>query len=244
MEMVGGTEDPKISTNIDVQRLKTDLGINPEIIKQIAALDIPETVVVSSASPIKVNTVRDTLKILCPDRHFEVEGVKAPSGVDEQPLGQTSIRGALNRLENATRSRGTNAGAEDFAVISIENGLFRESHGYSQDVDLHEEIDPRAEYDDRAVAAIKIPGHKVVTQISPTSEAVRFPKSAIMAAVHAKGGLAENSAGSKLKEVGAVADNQNPHSELTRNRPGGPLPREDQMARVIARGIMQLTKFK
>jgi hypothetical protein len=90
--------------------------------------------------------------------------------------------------------------------------------------------------------AIRIPGQPTVVQVSPSSEAVRFPREAVLAAAQAEGGLEQNTAGSKLAEMGLVADKQNPHAELTADRPGGPLPRQDQMARVIIRGLLRLAR--
>lgn len=246
MEEQRTTEVPQVNSNIDIPRLKSDLQLTDEILAQINALNLPETVVVPSLSAIKVDTVRDTLRIVCPNKRFNVIGIKAPSNVDEQPLGQTTVQGARNRLENAKRAKqeATSNVADDFMVVSIENGLFKEGSFNAEGVDLEASFDPNAEYDDRAVTVIEIPGHQEVVQISPTSESVRFPHNAVLAAVNADGGLVKNTVGSKLKEVGAVQDNQNPHKELTVNRQGGPLTREDQMARVIIRGLTQLVKPK
>lgn len=79
-------------------------------------------------------------------------------------------------------------------------------------------------------------------QVSPGSEAVRFPKVAVLAANEADGGFGQHTAGSKLAEMGLVANKQNPHTELTADRLGGPLPRQDQMARAIIRALLHLVQ--
>ena len=42
--------------------------------------------------------------------------------------------------------------------------------------------------------------------------------------------------------MGIVKDNQNPHSELTANRSGGALPRQDQMARAMICGLVKMAR--
>lgn len=256
----GGTPDRPLHNPIDVPRLLADLAITEVDLQGIAALHIPDDIGVSSTSGIKTTTVEDGLHIAQPARDFGVEGDKVASGVNEQPLGQDAIDGALNRLGNLVAKReaddpGSSATRADF---SVENGLFRvstqpgnteptnrDAEGvvqFTEGADLTREFDSDAEYEDRAVVAIRIPGQPVVVQVSPASEAVRFPREAVHAAAQAEGGLVENTAGSKLAEMGLVADKQNPHSELTADRPGGPLPRQDQMARVMLRGLLHLAR--
>lgn len=254
-----------INPNIDVDRLKRDLGITEADYALIEGLNIPDTILVPSTSAIKTGTVGDALRIVCPNREFNVIGVAGVSSskvdasedeiVGEQPFGRKTIRGALNRMEGAVAARGVLAPQErddDRACISIENGLFRESGhatepqvfdeegvvANTEGVDLHDQFDENAEHDDRTVIAIKLPGHSPVVQISPDAEAVRFPKDAIIAARDDEGGFLKHTAGSKLKELGLVRDKQNPHKELTADRPEGPMPREDQMARAIIRDLL------
>lgn len=245
--------------NIDVPRLFTDLQMTEADLEKIAALPIPIDVCVTSASAIKIDTVRSTLHIFKPDVSYVAEGVKAPSDVAEQPLGQTAIDGALNRLRNGklirNESHADNSSLK--AWISIENGLFRVSTGgrpnakaeeidgimqFSEDADLASVFDPTAEYEDRAVAVVHIPGYPTIVQISPSSEAVKFPTEAVHAAFNADGSFKQHTAGSKLAELGLVEDKQNPHTELTSDRIGGPLPRQDQMARTIIRALLHLTQ--
>lgn len=249
-----------VNPYIDVPRLFADLAIAEETLNQISTLEIPRDNAVTSVSVIKTNTVGDTLHIVRPDEEFNIAGEKALSGVDEQPLGQAAIDGSLNRLKNAAqaRERVFLGQAATVGWFSIENGLFRVAQQgalleprdrrpegvvqFTEGADLSSGFDPDAEYEDRAVAAIRLPGYPTVVQISPASEAVRFPKPAVLAAYNAPGGLNHHTAGSKLAEMGLVEDKQNPHSELTADRPGGPLPRQDQMARVIIRALVRLAR--
>ena len=247
--------------NIDVARLFTDLRVTEVELGQIASLNIPADIRVPSVSAIKTNTVGDVLHIVDPSGDFDVVGVKAPSGVAEQPLGQAAINGALNRLNNGMRIREevdpNEAGT--VAWFSIENGLFIVPQDdaspdvidgvadegviqFAEDANLSSDFNPDAEYEDRAVMVLRIPGHPTIVQVSPGSEAVRFPKAAVLAAHEADGGFEQHTAGSKLAEMGLVADKQNPHTELTADRPGGPLPRQDQMARVIVRALLRLAQ--
>lgn len=247
-----------VGSNIDVPRLFTDLALTESVLEQIAALEIPGDVAVTSTSAIKTATVGDALRIIRLEEEFKVVGEKASSGVAEQPLGQTAVDGALNRLRNGIQNKERDSAdkGDTFGWFSIENGLFRVArHGglfeardrsaegvlqFTEGADLTPDYDPEADYEDRAVAAIRLPGYPTIVQISPGSEAVRFPKAAIAAAYTAPGGLNEHTAGSKLAEMGVVTDKQNPHEELTEGRPGGPLPRQDQMARVIIRALARL----
>ena len=234
-------ETAQISPEIDVPRLFRDLAMANEDVRRLEALHIPPEIRVPSTSAIKIDTVIDVLRIVQPGREFNVVGVKVPSGVDEQPLGQTTIDGALNRLHNgqAAREKINPGEAQRVAWFSVENGLFRKGAEAGQ-ADLEAVFDPDADYEDRAVAAICLPGRAVVVEISPASEAVTFPRGSLHAAAEAEGGLQENTAGAKLAEMGLASDKQNPHKELTAARPGGPLPRQDQMARVLIRGLLNI----
>jgi len=244
--------------SIDIVRLFSELEITEVQREQLASLHIPTDVRVTSTSVIKIGTVENTLHIAQPSRAFRVIGIQSPSDVGEQPFGQITIDGALNRLRNGMRLREETAPGENAIWVSIENGLFRvpqpgtvpltQVRGgedilfFTEDADLATEFDPNATYEDRAVAAIRIPGFPTIVQISPGSEAVQFPKEALLAARDAPGGFSHHTAGSKLAELGIVANKQNPHLELTANRPGGPLPRQDQMARVILRALLRLAQ--
>lgn len=224
--------------NIDVSRLLSELDITEKDMARVSALAIPTEVSVTSGSPIKTAVVRDSLRVMRPGEEFRVTGYKVPSGVPEQPLGQQAVDGALNRIRNSEYLAGI---AEPTAWFSVENGLFRITHP-SNLADMSTVFDPRASYEDRAVAVILLPGHPIATQISPSNEAVLFPNAAVHAAYDAEGGFARHTAGSILLEMGMVLDGQNPHVELTLDRPGGLLTRQDQMARVVIRGLVALAR--
>jgi len=241
---------------IDIDRLFNDLQIAETDLHKIASLDIPAEIRVPSISPIKTGTVKDVLHIVRPGEYFDVFGVKSASDVAEQPLGQAAIDGALNRLHNGMQIREEVVPSESRAAwFSIENGLFKVPQQdapimpgevvqgtvqFTEGADLSTTFDPEADYEDRAVAAVRIPGYPVVVHISPASEAVRFPKEAVLAAYNADGGFDKHTVSSKLAEMGIVQNMQNPHIELTANRPGGTLSRQDQMARVMIRVLVGL----
>jgi hypothetical protein len=243
-------------TPINAPRLLSDLGLIAPVLREVAQLDFPRKVFVTSASEIKINTVVDILHILLPERIFDVKGIKAPSEVDEEPLGQKAIDGACNRLRNGMKIVGGNK-ASRAAWISVENGLFRRNLHFTdsmvrttwgsievrvESADLVSAFDPSAEYQDRAVVLIKIPHLAEVIEVSPSEEAVTMPERVMVAVSKKAGGFAQNTVGAMLQETGAVKDKQNPHLELSAERIGGPLPRQDQIARAIARGMRALAQ--
>jgi hypothetical protein len=223
---------------INIPRLMRELAVTAQDMRLVASLAIPTEVSVTSGSPIKTAVVRDSLRVMRPGEVFRVTGHKVPSDVPEQPIGRETIQGALNRIRNGENLTGV---AKPTAWFSVENGLFRRAHPDARS-DMSTEFDPRAGYEDRAVAAILLPGHPVVTQISPLEEAVLFPNVAVHAAYNAEGGFARHTAGSMMVEMGMVSDGQNPHADLTIDRPGGLLTRQDQMARVVIRGLVALAR--
>jgi hypothetical protein len=224
---------------IDMTKLRQDLGLSGLVFK---SLELPNDVSVTSGSAIKINTVADTLHLVKPNQLFELTSLKAPSGVAEQPVGRVAIDGALNRLHGALQALDN----PQSAVFSIENGLFRVSDDYcepisdasefllsSEGADLSSEFDPEAEYEDRAVSAIKIGDHPIVVHISPKSEAVPFPKKAVLAAHQRPNGFNKHTVGAELFAMGLVSDPQNPHLELT----NGTFSRQEQMMRVMIRTL-------
>lgn len=242
----------RVNPDINVTRLKSDLQITEDDLRLVEKLNLPDMIFVSSVSVIKTTVVADALKIIEPNRQFNVLGVKVSSGINEQPLGGETIMGALNRLNNVMKTR---LGEErKFACISIENGLFREGSespkidmqgtvAFIRGADLTTQFDPDAEYSDRAVTAIKLPNSPIVIEVSPGLESVRFPKSAILAAYSTQGGFTQNTVGSVLEKMRIVQNGQDPHKELTVNRVGGFFSRQDQMARVIIRGLLRAVKY-
>eukprot|EP00929_Paragymnodinium_shiwhaense_P071799 TRINITY_DN36465_c0_g1_i1.p1 TRINITY_DN36465_c0_g1~~TRINITY_DN36465_c0_g1_i1.p1 ORF type:complete len:207 (-),score=45.07 TRINITY_DN36465_c0_g1_i1:282-902(-) len=91
------------------------------------AADMPSgaspRVVVASTAAMKVGSVRRMLEevsFTSTDNAVAVEGVKAPSGINEQPFGhEETILGAQNRLRNAQKLA---PGAAFY--VAIENGIF------------------------------------------------------------------------------------------------------------------------
>ncbi|HEX8762894.1 MAG TPA: DUF84 family protein [Candidatus Saccharimonadales bacterium] len=238
------------SSYIDTKRLFEDLQLTDEHLSQIAALGIDDHPYVTSKSAIKGNVLESSLSLVCAGKNFAAVGTEADSNVGEQPLGGDTIDGSLNRLSSVLSSN------QDGTWFSIENGLFRvprrpvpiipslktkELFRFPEDADLTRTYDPTAQYEDRAVVAIRIPGYPVVIQVSPSSEAVRFPKDIVEQTSRLPGGFLHHTVGSLLKAKGIVHDKQNPHIDLTTDRPGGPLSRQDQIARVIIRGLLRLT---
>jgi len=193
-------------------------------------LILPPNIGVASESKIKTSTVDEVLDQFQPETDFAIMNTSVPSGVPEQPLGQEAIDGALNRLAGIVKL-GDGATRVCFA---IENGLFKVSG--TGNLDLSTLFDPTAEYEDRAVVAIGLPGRLPFVHISPAEDAVRFPRDAVRAAHDAPGGFAEHTVGSILYEAGRVHDKQDPHIDLT----DGKLSRKVQMARALLDALAQL----
>ena len=194
-------------------------------------LILPSNICVASESKIKTSTVAEVLSQFEPETEFTVTNRSVPSGVSEQPLGKEAIDGALNRLANILQL-GDGATRAGFA---IENGIFKVSD--SGNLDLSTVFDPTADYEDRAVVAIGLPGRSPFVHVSPTEDAVRFPRDAVRAAHDAPGGFAEHTVGSILYETGRVRDKQDPHTDLT----DGKLSRKVQMAHALLDALAQLS---
>lgn len=76
------------------------------------------SVVVGSTNPVKVNAVKNTFELLFSDTAIECLGVKAPSGVDEQPMTEhETLLGAKNRVQYCAEQY-----PSDFSV-AIEGGV-------------------------------------------------------------------------------------------------------------------------
>ena len=204
----------------------------------IRSLAIPSQVVVTSQSNLKLGAVRNVLGDVWPDRDFDVQGVKVPSGVSEQPLGQETVQGALNRLNAAKiecRQRGVHMA--NMAFFSIENGLFRGNDNPA--IDLTTIYDSSASYYDRAVVVVDIPGIPArAISISPDEEAVRFPPEIVHETFARPGGFATTTVGSVLLERKLVENGQDPHSSLTY----GELHRQTQINHALLRALQNLAK--
>ena len=203
----------------------------------IRSLAIPSQVVVTSQSNFKLGAVRNVLGDVWPDRDFDVQGVKVPSGVSEQPLGQETVQGALNRLNAAKiecRQRGVHMA--NMAFFSIENGLFR-GNDDNPAIDLTTIYDSNASYYDRAVVVVDISGIPArAISISPDEEAVRFPPEIVHETFARPGGFATTTVGSVLLERKLVENGQDPHSSLT----NGELPRQTQINHALLRALQNL----
>jgi len=188
-----------------------------ELTKALERLNLPDNIVVTSASAIKVDTVKKALKGLFPKREFIVTGVKASSDVSEQPVGEEAEVGAKNRIVDAERIEGDTSTSRAF--ISIENGIFKTD----------------AQYEDRAVVVIKLPDGRIVSEVSPRG--VPFPPEAIEATLKKEGGFKNHTVGSTIAEMleerGLKIDKQDPHSALT----DGKFTREEQIISAIRKTL-------
>lgn len=81
-------------------------------------------IVVASKNPVKVNAARDSFAKVFSDAQLEVEGIKVPSGVSDQPMDcDETYEGAMNRVAGAKEAR---PGADYY--VGMEGGL-EEIHG-------------------------------------------------------------------------------------------------------------------
>lgn len=65
---------------------------------------VPKKIVVASKNPVKINAVVQAFRQMFPQMIFKVEGIKAPSGVNDQPLdNEETYQGAYNRVKNASK---------------------------------------------------------------------------------------------------------------------------------------------
>ena len=63
-------------------------------------------IIVASKNIVKIESVRLGFERMFPGESFEIEGISVPSGVSDQPMGDTETRtGARNRLEAARREK-------------------------------------------------------------------------------------------------------------------------------------------
>lgn len=62
----------------------------------------PQTVIVASHNPVKIDAALQGFSDMFPKAVFTVRGVSVPSGVPEQPLGDAeTLQGAMNRAQRA-----------------------------------------------------------------------------------------------------------------------------------------------
>jgi inosine/xanthosine triphosphatase len=61
---------------------------------------MPETVIVGSTNPVKLDATRRAFHLMLPQLDITVEGLSVPSGVSDQPMSRTETRqGAQNRAQ-------------------------------------------------------------------------------------------------------------------------------------------------
>ncbi|MFA5934539.1 MAG: DUF84 family protein [Candidatus Paceibacterota bacterium] len=187
-----------------------------ELIKKIEHLNLPDYIIITSASSIKVETVKKTFKQLFPNREFNIIGVKANSSINEQPVGDETKQGALNRIIDAERIKKEEGYITPSTFISIENGIFKTNDG---------------KYEDKAVVVIKLSNGQIFSEIS--SRGVIFPTEAVEATIRKEGGFKDHTVGSTIAEIfaekGIIINKQDPHSALT----SGEFSREDQITSTI-----------
>lgn len=142
-------------------------------------------IVVASTSAIKFKAVRHALKQIPPYFDFDVRTAKAPSGVNEQPLGlEETALGAENRLIVVERDH------PDALIISIENGLDRQGQ-------------------DLAIIHVRGPHTGSIIELS---DRIQMPQSAIEAAKDRN--LHTTTAGQVLAEQSGCQPDD-PHAHLT-----------------------------
>jgi non-canonical (house-cleaning) NTP pyrophosphatase len=144
-------------------------------------------VLLGSTSKIKQDAVLAALTTLNIEAEFSA--VKAESGVAEQPFGDETIQGALNRAKHANELS-PNADL----VIAIESGIFREN----------------GKYFDYAIVLALEPITGKTFQVK--SEAVEFPEDAVLETISR--GVNEWTCGKVLAEWGRVVAHDDPHQSL------------------------------
>jgi non-canonical (house-cleaning) NTP pyrophosphatase len=195
-----------------------------EQLKSLEGLELPKDIVVTSASAIKVDTVKKVIAQIFPNKEFNIVGVKASSGINEQPLGEVETAlGARNRIASAESL--VEPSQSPRAFISVENGIFKIND---------------SEYEDKAMVVIKLPDGKVYSATSPRG--VIFPVEAVKATLEKEGGFKDHTVGSTLAEIyaakGIPLNKQDPHTTLT----NGEFTREAQMISAIEEALISAAK--
>lgn len=147
-------------------------------------------IAVASASAVKLEACRKAFGAVAPQGGVvDIIPVKAPSGVAEQPVGDETLTGALNRISHA-RSAVHDA---DY-YVSIENGLFVED----------------GRYIDRAVVVIARRNEAPQTFYS---DGVEFPSQSVEET--RKRGFDTWTVGKVMAEQGVVSQHDDPHLSLS-----------------------------
>ena len=141
-------------------------------------------VVVASTSAVKLAAVRAVFGDAA-----EMIAAAAASGVNAQPVGDETLRGALCRLGNARVIR-----PDGDIYISIENGLFHEGGNWV----------------DRSVVVVE---HADGTRHSVQGHSVVFPTAMVDTAQQR--GFASVTVGQVMQDAGMVRQHDDPHRDLS-----------------------------
>lgn len=80
------------------------------------------TIIVASTNPVKINSAKNGFTQMFPEVEHVVEGLNAPSGVPDQPMGLAeTLLGARNRIAHIRRER-----PEADYWVGIEGGLIED----------------------------------------------------------------------------------------------------------------------
>lgn len=145
-------------------------------------------IAVTSKNPVKINAVKNVYKTL--GIGVEVVGYKTNSGIDEQPVNESTYQGAINRRKDLVER------IKDLdIIISIENGIFEENK----------------EWVDRAVVVYY--NNRTNKEYVSVSGGVIFPKQYVDEA--RKLGFDKHTVGSVIRNSGIIKTNIDEHSYLS-----------------------------
>lgn len=171
---------------------------------------------VASTSAHKLSAVKAASADVFPDATLNVQGAKAASEINEQPVGhKETLRGALNRLKNL---KGIIGDTRYDLLVSMENGIFP--------VQIE---DRQAWFDLGWVVVEDAKGNQRFAH----STGIEFDASAVQEAQ--RRGFDKTTAGSIIAER-TGADSTDPHAYLT----GGKVLRSDMLRQTLKATLGQL----
>lgn len=175
---------------------------------------------VASTSAHKLAAVKEASGEVFPDGELDVQGAKAASEINEQPVGhEETLRGALNRLRNLKRIVGD---TRYDLLVSMENGIFPV------------QIDNRQAWFDLGWVVVE---DAYGNQRFAHSTGIEFDATAVEEA--RRRGFEKTTAGSIIAER-TGADATDPHAHLT----GGKVPRSDMLKQSLKTALGQLLQNK